>query len=243
MRANQKEIALKCALLHGLTPEECAAFLEAGRERQVPADTFLFHQDDEADLFYILLEGAVRLSQVTLEGHQVIVHHVSPGEGFGIIVALSHVPYPVSAETLEPCLVLSWDAETTKRLMLACPQLAINGMEMLAGHFVQVQDRFRELATQRVERRIAHALLRLVRQVGKRTASGILIDLPLSRQDLAEMTGTTVYTTSRILAQWEKDGWIATGREQVTLVKPHQLVAVAEDLPLDLPKNTLDFDL
>ena len=106
--------------------------------------------------------------------------------------------------------------------MLRYPQLAINGMEMVAQHFVQVSARYRELATERVERRISHAILRLVRQVGEKSDEGILIDIPLSRQDLAEMTGTTLYTTSRVLSQWEKNGWIKTGREQVTLLQPHE---------------------
>ena len=80
---------------------------------------------------------------------------------------------------------------------------------MVARHFVQISDRFRELATERVERRVARALLRLLRQVGRRVEDGVLLDVTLSRQDLAEMTGTTLYTTSRILSQWEKEGWIS----------------------------------
>jgi CRP-like cAMP-binding protein len=74
-------------------------------------------------------------------------------------------------------------------------------------------------------------LLRLVRQLGRRTDEGILIDIPLSRQDLAEMTGTTLYTVSRILSHWEQQGLVITGRERVTLCKSHELVIIAEDLP------------
>jgi len=225
------ELALRSPFLKGLSPEESKAVLETGRKLSLPANSYLFHQDDPATLCYILLTGTVRLSQVTVEGHQIIVHHVTPGEGFGVIVVLSQIPYPVSAEAVEDVTVLAWNEETMISQMYRYPQLAINGMEMLAQHFVQVQERFRELATERVERRVAHALLRLVRQVGRRTESGILIDLPLSRQDLAEMTGTTLFTTSRILSQWERQGWISTGREEITLVQPHKIVMVAEDLP------------
>lgn len=226
-----EQIARRCALLRGLTPAEITQFLTLGREYAFAAGNYLFQQDDPADLLYILLGGIVRLSQLTPEGHQVIVHHVTPGEGIGIIVALSHMPYPVSAEALEAARVLAWDAATTRQMMLHYPQLAINGMEMLARHFVQISDRYRELATERVERRIAHALLRLVRQVGRRVDEGVLIDLQLSRQDLAEMTGTTLYTTSRILSQWEREGLILARREQVVVVQRHAIVAIAEDLP------------
>jgi CRP-like cAMP-binding protein len=233
-------IIRRCGFLKGLHPIEVQDFLEKGRERTVAPGVFLFYQDDPGELFYILRSGQIRLSQLTPEGHQIIVHHVTPGEGFGIIVVLSNIPYPVTAETLDQCELLCWDSATAKQLMLQYPQLAINGMEMVAHHFVQISNRFRELATERVERRIAHALLRLVRQVGRKTPEGILIDLPLSRQDLAEMTGTTLYTTSRILSQWEKSNWIVSGRERIVLVNGHELVAVAEDLPLPYPPDADD---
>ena len=80
-----------------------------------------------------------------------------------------------------------------------------------------------------MERRVARAVLRLVRQAGKRIPEGVLIDIPLSRQDLAEMTGTTLYTVSRILSDWEQKGLVSTGRERVVLCKSHELVIIAED--------------
>ena len=227
----------KCAFTQGLTDSARAEFLAAGRLREFPAGTFLFFQDEPADLFYILIEGKVRLSQLSPEGHQVIVHHVTPGEGIGVIVVLSHVPYPVSAEALEDCLLLSWDGEITRQLMLQHPRLALNGMSMIAQHFVQVSDRYRELATERVERRLAHALLRLVRQVGTKTENGVLIDIPLSRQDLGEMSGTTLHTTSRILSEWDRQGWIVAGRTRIELLQPHRIVAIAEDLPIEVPST------
>ncbi len=231
----QLAAARSCAFLKGMAPEAQSVFLAAGRSRRVAAGTFLFYQDEPAVTFYILLEGKVRLSQLTPEGHQVIVHHALPGEGIGIIVVLSETLYPVTAEALEDCYLLGWDAETTRRLMLHYPRLALNGLELIAGHFVRLQDRYRELATERVERRVARAVLRLVRQVGRKTTEGVLIDMPLSRQDLAEMTGTTLYTVSRILSQWERAGLIVAGREQVTLCNPHGLVTIAEDLPSPTP--------
>lgn len=232
---NYAAVGEKCAFTQGLNGAARVEFLAAGRHKKYPADTFIFLQDEPADLFYILVEGKVRLSQLTPEGHQVIVHHVTPGEGIGVIVVLSHMPYPVSAETLEECVLLSWDGETTRQLMLRHPQLAINGLSMIAQHFVQISDRYRELATERVERRLAHALLRLVRQVGTKTESGVLIDIPLSRQDLGEMSGTTLHTTSRILSEWDRQGWIAAGRTRIELLQPHKIVAIAEDLPIELP--------
>jgi CRP-like cAMP-binding protein len=224
-------ILARAPIFQGLEPTALPPILKAGRYKQVAADTFFFHQGEPAAQFYVLLEGRARLTQVTAEGHQVIVHYVGPGDGVGIIVALSSIPYPVSAEAVEDCLALSWDAETILQLMLDCPRLALNGMKLIAQRFAELQDRYRELATERVERRVARALLRLVRQMGKRVEGGVLIDIPLSRQDLAEMTGTTLYTVSRILSRWEEQGLVDLGRERVILRKSHELVIIAEDLP------------
>jgi CRP-like cAMP-binding protein len=110
------------------------------------------------------------------------------------------------------------------------PGLALNGLRLVAGRFQELQSRYQELATERVERRVARTLLRLARQTGRRTEEGVLIDLPLSRQDLGEMTGTTLYTVSRILSNWEQQALIQTGRERVIICNPHGLVVIAEDL-------------
>jgi CRP-like cAMP-binding protein len=224
-------ILARAPIFQGLDPSALKPILNSSRSRQVEANSFFFHEGEPATLFYVLLEGRARLTQVTAEGHQVIVHYVGPGDGIGIIVALSNIAYPVAAEAVEDCLALSWDAETIGQLMLECPRLALNGMKLIAHRFAELQDRYRELATERVERRVARALLRLVRQVGKRVEEGVLIDIPLSRQDLAEMTGTTLYTVSRILSGWEERGLVDAGRKRLVLLKSHELVIIAEDLP------------
>jgi CRP-like cAMP-binding protein len=212
------------------TAELEAALAVAGR-RRVEKGAFFFHQDEPAVYFYVLVEGQVRLSQLTAEGHQVIIRFMGPGDGMGIIVALSNTTYPLSAEAVSDCLALRWDYESTVRLMERHSRLGLNGLRLVAGRFQDLQDRYRELSTERVERRIARVLLRLARQTGRRTENGVLIDLPLSRQDLGEMTGTTLYTVSRTLSGWEHQGLIESGRERIIICDPHTLVSIAEDLP------------
>ncbi|MCL4869719.1 MAG: Crp/Fnr family transcriptional regulator [Anaerolineae bacterium] len=221
----------KAALFRNISRQEMEQVCAAAFPREFPRDQYLFYQDEPATIFYIILQGRVRLIQVTPEGHQIIVAVMGPGDGLGIIVALSNMNYPVSAVVVEDCLLLGWQADVIQDQMLQIPQLALNGMRMVAHHFVDIQDRYRELATERVERRIARAVLRLVRQAGQRVADGILIDMPLSRQDLAQMTGTTLYTVSRVLSDWEQKGLVSSGRERVVLRNSHQLVIIAEDLP------------
>jgi CRP-like cAMP-binding protein len=205
--------------------------LEEGVLRPVEPGQYLFFQGDEAERLYVLLEGRLRLSQVTPEGQQVILRYVAPGEAFGVVAALSGAKYPASAETVENSRIISWDQGTIRQAMTAIPEIALNALGILAKRIKEFQDRVRELSTERVERRIARALIRLARQVGRKTEEGLLIDLPLSRQDLAEMTGTTLYTVSRTLSQWESQGLISSRREQVLIRFPHGLVAIAEDLP------------
>jgi CRP-like cAMP-binding protein len=139
--------------------------------------------------------------------------------------------YPASAETVEETIVLGWDNETMIQLIGQYPCLGLNILHLLSVRLQELQDRLREMSTERVERRIARALLRLVSQLGRKAETGVLIDLPLSRQDLANMTGTTLYTVSRILSRWEGEGIIESGREKVLIKHPPRLVMIAEDLP------------
>jgi CRP-like cAMP-binding protein len=153
-------------------------------------------------------------------------------EAFGLIACLSEARYPVSAEAVEDSAALAWERQVIGQMMEREPRMALNAIRILAGRVQEVQDRLRELATERVERRIARALLRLVRQTGRQIPEGVLIDFPITRQDLAEMTGTTLYTVSRTLSGWEAQGLIQSGRERIVIRFPHGLVAIAEDLPV-----------
>lgn len=226
-------------LFQGLTDAELTAVARAGQHRQVESDAFFFHQGEPATTLYVLTQGRVRLTQVTPEGHQVILRFIGPGHMFGGIAALGEKIYPAAAQAVDDCKALAWDGETMHRLMERYPRIALNALELLAERIQTVQDRYRELATERVERRIARALLRLVQQTGRRVEAGVLIDMPLSRQDLAEMTGTTLYTVSRTLSRWEQAGLVETGRQRVLIRKPHGLVVIAEDLPSDTRPDTI----
>jgi len=217
-------------LFQGLRLPALTTVLQASRQRVVPQDTFFFHQGDQATALYMLIRGRVRLTQVTPEGQQVILRIVSAGEMYGGIAALGDTTYPAAAQALEASAALAWDRDSMLRLMEAHARIALNALRLLAGRYQEMQDRYRELATERVERRVARALLRLLRQTGRKVEEGVLIDFPLSREDLAELTGTTLYTVSRILSGWERQGLVKTGRQRILIRIPHQLVVIAEDL-------------
>jgi CRP-like cAMP-binding protein len=219
-------------VFRGLEPDGLQALAAAARSVQRDPGEFLLRQGEPAAEFFVLRSGRLRLSQISAEGHQVVIRFVGPGDGVGIIAVLGGIPYPLSAEAVEPVEALSWSGEGYAELMERHPVLALEALGLIAGRFKGAMDQLRELSTQRVERRVAHALLRLAGQMGRRLADGsIELDLPLSQQDLAEMTGTTVFTVSRTLSSWESRGLVQTGRKRVVLRQPHDLVAIAEDLP------------
>lgn len=218
-------------LFKGLDDRALNDALRLASHRSYTAEAFIFHQGDPAEYLYLLSAGEVKLSQLTPDGQQVILRYAVPGEAFAVIAVLSDATYPVTAQAVQTSQVIFWDKESINRLMLRYPAIAVNAIGIMARRVREFQDRMRELATERVERRIARALLRLARQTGKKTPEGVLIDIPLSRQDLAEMTGTTLFTVSRTLRQWEERGLVKSGREQVLIRYPHGLVVIAEDLP------------
>lgn len=229
IKANE-DILARCALLKQIPLVDQRAILAAGHQRQVVPGEYFFHQGEESTMLYVLMAGQVKLAQVTEAGNQVVIGYLGPGGGLGIVVALSNMPYPLSAEAMEPCQAVGWERDDMKALMLRYPQLALNSLEMVGERFAALQERFRDLATRRVEQRVARALLRLVRQFGKRLEHGVLIDIPLSRQSLAEMTGTNIYQVSRIVSRWEKEDVVQSDHQKITILKAHELVILGEDL-------------
>lgn len=220
-------------LFKGLPDVALQAVADTGHALGVEEDAFLFYQDDPVERIYLLMEGRMKLTQLSPDGQQVIMRVATP---LLIVAAISIVEgalYPVTAQAAEPCKLLYWSQAEMLNLMTRYPVMALNAMRVLAGHVREFQDRYRELATERVERRLARTIIRLASQTGRKTDEGVLLDIPLTRQDLAEMTGTTLYTVSRILSQWESQGLVLTGRERVVIRFPHGLVRIAEDLPLN----------
>lgn len=218
-------------LFHGLGEKDIQAIIQAGYRIKVPEGSYLFYQDDPAEYLFVLVSGRVKLGQITPDGQQIILNMIGTWEMFGLVAFTEGGTYPVSAQAMVDCEVIRWSHKTLQDLSQGTPALALNAMQVMAKRVHDFQDQIRELSTERVERRLARVLLRLVGQVGKKSDEGVLIDLPLTRQDLAEMSGTTLFTVSRILSQWDREGLVQIGRERVVIRFPHGLVRIAEDVP------------
>lgn len=203
---------------------------EVARARNVTAGSVFFREGDPAGAFYVLQSGSVKLTQLTPEGHQVVLRLIGPGDAFGGVAAFGGSTYPITAEAVTDSSALEWSGSEMARLMERHPRLALNALQFVAARLHELQVQYRQLATERVERRVARALLRLVQQAGRRVESGVLIDLPLSRDDLAQMTGTTLYTVSRIISRFEAAGLLEAGRQRMVIRNPHGLLNIADDL-------------
>jgi CRP/FNR family transcriptional regulator, nitrogen oxide reductase regulator len=218
------------AVFKNATNDDVHVIAGMGIQRAVEEDSYFFFQGEKADYLHILLSGHAKLCMISADGQQVNLRTLVPHQLFGAIGAVqADATYPACAQALEDSTSLAIASADFALLLKERPHLSFGMMRLMTGYIQEMQERYRELATERVEQRVARALLRLAAQSGKRTEQGG-IDLTFSRQDLAEMTGTTLYTVSRCLSTWEKKGIISTGRERVTLVDPHGLVRVADDL-------------
>ena len=240
MKLVQEEISLvqNTSLFNEVDPQGIEEIIKVSFSRKLLDGEYFFHEDDPAEVAYVLVDGKVKLTQVTLDGQQIILGYLIPGRAYGIIAALKKVTYPVSAQAVGQCKALVWDQKTLNHLMDRYPRIALNSLRIMARQIRIFQNRVRDLSTKRVEIRIARVVLRLAHQSGKKIDEGVLIDLPLSRQDLAEMAGTTLYTASRVLREWDKKEIIHSKRQKIVIRYPHGLVSIAEDLPKSEADNT-----
>ena len=166
--------------------------------------------------------------QVTPDGQQIIVRMVNPGDLFGLAKALQRADYPGTAVAAAESVVLAWSTDMWPVFVEQNPALAVSAMQAIGKRLDEAHTRIREMSTEEVERRVAHAVLRLIKQAGKKEENGIRIDFQITRQDIAEMTGTTLHTVSRILSAWEGKGLVEGGRQKLLVRDPARLSELAE---------------
>lgn len=215
-------------LFRDMTEDNLDAVLSTVQVRTVDPGEPVFSQGAPADEFFLLLHGHLKVSQITPAGEQVVVRHVLPGEVFGIAKAIRRDDYPATAEAVTDSIVLVWMASQWQDFVALNPVLAVNALQAVGDRLQEAHTRIRELSTEEVERRVANALLRLVRRAGRpEEDGGVLIDFPLTRQDIAEMTGTTLHTVSRLLSAWEAQGIVRSARKKITVTDEPRLAALA----------------
>lgn len=212
---------------NGMEREALADMLAGAKPLRHPKGAYIFREGEAAHSFFLLLDGYVRVVKLAPDGEQVIVRFIASGELLGIAKAIGRDSYPANAVAAADCVLLAWPSRSWDGIVAAHPGFATNTYAMVGKRLLDTQDKVVELATERVEQRVANAVLNLARQTGKQTDEGTLIDFLISRQDISEMTGTTLHTVSRLLSNWESKGLIKSGRQRITLVDSHTLATLA----------------
>jgi CRP-like cAMP-binding protein len=221
---------LKSDFLKDIPANRIQQVMASGIRKNFEKGDIVFRQGDPAKLSYFLETGQLKLSKLHEDGREAIIRYIGPGELTAASVVLKETEYPLTAEALSPTSVISWDKNKMYYLMQENPQIAINILSLVLERLEEMQQRFLEISAEQAERRIARALLRIMKHAGTKTNNGILIDFPVSREDIADFTGTTHFTVSRVLSDWKRKGWVTSARQKIKITDAHALVMLSENL-------------
>jgi len=211
-----------------LDRRQIRVILDQATSRRYDAGVSVFDEGAAAERFYMLLDGYVRVVRITPTGEQVTALHIPAGQLLGIAKAIGKETYPATAVTAVEAIAISWPMRLWDQFVAEYDGFATETYKTIGNRMGEVNTRVVEMATQQVEQRVANALLRLTNQTGRKVADGIEIDFPITRQDLAELTATTLHTVSRLLSGWEKQGLVQSKRKQITVCDPHALVVLSQ---------------
>lgn len=224
------EILSQVPFFAGLSAGEIAEVNALFREEgHTPGETIYF-VGDPAMRLYVVAAGKVKLMRHTLSGQDVLLDILTPGEFFGSLSALDDEEYRDTAQAQTMCCVLRIAAEEFQTILQRYPSVALRVLDLMAERLRAAHETVRQLSAHSVEQRIAATLLKLAEKLGEEKEEGLLIQVPLSRQDLAEMTGTTPETASRVMSQFRTAGLIRSGRQWVAITDRAGLSAIAEDM-------------
>ena len=187
----------------------------------------LFAEGDASEVLYTLVTGRVKVFKTTPRGSDIILELFGPGDPVGAVAVYESRPYPASAIALEPttCIVVPRQAFFT--LLEGYPSLVRGLLVGLTHRLVELTNRLTELSGGRIEGRLARFILKLARDIGKAQPNGVFIGLALSRQELADMIGTTIETSIRIMSRWSKDNIVHTEKGGFLVVDRAALETIA----------------
>lgn len=213
---------------NGLSPSEMGAVNEQFREFGYQPGASIYFSGEKAANLYIVASGRVKLLRHSLSGQDVLLDILQPGDYFGTLMGVADDLYPETAVAQTAVCVLTIEAETFRTLLQQYPTAALSVLDITAKRLHDTQETVRRLSTNSVEQRIAAVLLKLADKLGEKTDEGILIQMVLSRDDLAQMSGTTTETASRIISQFQKAGLVHSGRQWLALTDKPGLQEIAD---------------
>jgi CRP-like cAMP-binding protein len=196
-------------------------------QRFVKGDT-IFEQGMPSEAFYTIAEGRVKIFRMLPTGKDLILEVFGIGDPLGAVAAYDGRPFPASAVALEDTTCVVIPRAVFFQLLEQHPSLVRGLLLGLTARLVELTNRLEELSGGRIEPRIARLFLKLAREMGREERGGTFIPLPLSRQELADLTGTTVETCIRIMSRWGKQDVVRTEKDGFVILERASLEAIGE---------------
>ena len=236
--ADNLRLICSSVLFQGLTDWEREEIAYYAGKRIFARNQALFVQGEPVRELILLKTGSVKHTQVASNGNEVLLRFCAAGDFANIFTGSPSSSHTCSAKATRPTVALVWDFTRIQKFLVQCPEMRRNISRILSAQLQQMEDRFRELATECVSRRLALTLSRLGAQIGRATSEGIQISI--TREELAQMTGTTVFTVSRLLSAWSAQKLLISRRESVVVPNSSQTEVdrtslIARHCPSTLP--------
>jgi len=213
-------------LFSDIAQSDVAEILSAAHVVNFDRQETIFHAGEMVQQVMLLTEGSVKITQIDENGCVVILRLVGPGEIIGTICGAKYGSNSSSAEAREICKAHVWSVATFEALSDRFPTFRRNSMRILARCLHDLEVRFREISTEPVAFRLARQISRLIPRVGRRVDHDD-IEINLSREELAQMTATTLFTVSRLLSKWEQQGIVSLRRLAVVIRDPIALANIS----------------
>jgi CRP/FNR family transcriptional regulator len=189
----------------------------------------IFEQESPSDALYAIISGRVKIFRMMPNGKDLILEVFGPGDPLGAVALYMDRPFPATAAALENTTCVVIPRGTFFRLLESNPSLVRGLLLGLTTRLVELTNRLAELTSGRIEGRFARLFLKLAREMGREDRGGTFVPLPLSRQELADMTGTTIETCIRIMSRWGKDGIVRTEKDGFVITDAVQLHRLGAD--------------
>ena len=212
----------------GLSYDEQRHLLSQMVEGHFDAGAYLFMEGDPAERLYLVTSGRVKMVKHSPDGHETILTIFGNGQIIGEVGVLVGATYPATAQAMGPTTTLSLVRQAYVQLVREHPALAWSLIEELGRRLQSAHQTILSLAVEKVERRIARLLLRLAAAAGEKQGDAVRITVPLKRQDIADMTGTTVETAIRVMSKLRRLGLVDSDEGLIRILQAHQLVLLAD---------------
>jgi len=227
MAENLDETLRRTTIFRRLSPDDRQRLMAVAQVREFDKGSTLFSEGDGSDWLYTIVSGRVKVSKATIRGTDLILEIFGPGDPVGAVAAYESRAYPATAVALEPTTCLLIPRRAFFSLLEAHPTMVRGLLGGLTHRLVELTNRLAELSGGRIEARLARFLLKLADDMGQRRPDGIFIPLALSRQEIADMIGTTIETSIRIMSRWGKDNVVRTEKDGFLVVDRATLEAIA----------------